>query len=581
MPNADIANPDGRWRFVLLGFAVIMLVGLGQRDLWNPDEVRVSGLVAEMALTGDFIVPRLNGEPFLEKPPLYFWLTALAYRIFGISELTARLVSALFAIAAAMLVYGLARRMGYSVASAFFSGIALATSGNFFHMGRNGVIDIQLAVLTFASLAAFYVFATESKHNKKRANSGLCARRGDLDIHQRLLWYAAFVLVLSGAVLTKGLVGLAVVVMALGAWLVLSKRFTLSIWFGLGLGCVMSLIPTGIWLLFLYNELGYDGVYEVVWTNNVGRFSGSYTHHVRPFYYYLTTFPPEFLPWTFFLPYAFWYHLKQAREENGPSRFLLAWLFAPLLLLSISSGKRGIYFLPMYPAAALLVGTAIGETLRKTGDVVSKWLTVPIVILRALVFVIPLAFLGIAIYHKESVWTFITVSVPLLLIAGAPFFRRKHLSAANSLVAIIASLVFCMGYVGAWAMPSFNYIKSHVDLFADIAAMKADGVEVVAYKPTENFRGATWFYNHEGIEAVYGREALQDIRLTRPDTVIVTDKKFLKGIEIRSGVRFRSIGHRTYVFVTAADFQDARDLVRNGELRPQDRAAHARDPSLP
>ena len=76
--------------------ALLFLLGLENHDLWNPDEPRVAGIAAEMAMDGDMVVPRLNNQPFLEKPPLYFWASSAVMNLFGETAFTARLIPAFF-----------------------------------------------------------------------------------------------------------------------------------------------------------------------------------------------------------------------------------------------------------------------------------------------------------------------------------------------------------------------------------------------------------------------------------------------------------------------------------------------------
>lgn len=82
---------------LLLCAVLLFLAGLGNRHLWGSDQPRVAGIAAEMARSGDLVVPRLNGEPFLEKPPLFFWAASATYSLLGENAYTARIPSALAA----------------------------------------------------------------------------------------------------------------------------------------------------------------------------------------------------------------------------------------------------------------------------------------------------------------------------------------------------------------------------------------------------------------------------------------------------------------------------------------------------
>ena len=145
------------------------------------------------------------------------------------------------------------------------------------------------------------------------------------------------------------------------------KNFSFKAWGLLFLGSALCLIPAAVWIWFLHDKLGWNAVYEVVWTNNFGRFSGSHHSHIEPFFYYLTRFPQKLFPWIIFLPFALFCHWREIRKREIKKNFLfiLTWFIIPYILLSISAAKRVCYLLPLYPAAALLIGTAVGKALEK------------------------------------------------------------------------------------------------------------------------------------------------------------------------------------------------------------------------
>ncbi|MCD6186448.1 MAG: hypothetical protein J7K84_11855, partial [Deltaproteobacteria bacterium] len=137
-----------------------------------------------------------------------------------------------------------------------------------------------------------------------------CFFFADRALSKKILWYSGFIISLSCAVMTKGLVGIAIPLCSLAVWLCLEKNFSFKAWGLLFLGSVLCLIPAVVWIWFLHHRLGWDAVYEVVWTNNFGRFSGSHHSHIEPFFYYLTRFPQKLLPWILFLPFALFYHWR-------------------------------------------------------------------------------------------------------------------------------------------------------------------------------------------------------------------------------------------------------------------------------
>jgi hypothetical protein len=280
-----LQNEDNRTAGVpfvsLLVFAsVLFLAGLGKRHLWD-GETREAGIMAEMARSKDFVVPRLNGQPFLEKPPLYYWVASPVFRSLGENTYSAKIPSALAAIGGVLVVFILAQKMGFSLSTAFVSAWVLATSAEYWSLGRQCMIDMTLCLFVTGAMLCFFQ-----------------ASRSETD---RTLWGAGFVLSLACAVLTKGLVGLAIPLSALTIWLLARKDFSFRAWFPLIFGTGLCLVPVALWIYLLCRQLGGDMVYKAMLANSFGRFTGSYAEHVEPFYYYLMKFPPQLFPWVLFV----------------------------------------------------------------------------------------------------------------------------------------------------------------------------------------------------------------------------------------------------------------------------------------
>jgi len=131
----------------LLG-ALLFLPGLGRRDLWNPDEARYAEVAREMRLLGHWSVPRLNGEVYAQKPPLFFWLILASSGLTGgeVTEVSARLPSALAAIGALLLVFRIGERL-FNRRAAWLAAVAFATCFKVLWQGRFGQIDMLLTGL--------------------------------------------------------------------------------------------------------------------------------------------------------------------------------------------------------------------------------------------------------------------------------------------------------------------------------------------------------------------------------------------------------------------------------------------------
>ena len=338
-----------RWRaLVLASAAVLLLVGLGRLDADAPDEPRAVQIAEELR-SGEhgregLVVLHLNGEVYTQKPPLYYWLAALAGAPGGrVTELAARLPSALAGILVVWLTMLLGARMLGSGAGVLGAAILL-TSWEFAYLGRRVQFDVLLTAFELAALASFWWL-----------DRGIgSARRHQLVMHAAL----------GLAVLTKGPVGFLIPALSIAAFLLWERRprdlrRAFPLW-----GLVLSVLPGLLWLAAAtaLAPSGYAGT--AVGENVIGRFFSG-TSHVRPFWYYLWNFPLHFLPWTLAWPAVLFVGRRSVFAPGSDDstqrawRFLLACIAASLVFFSISAGKRSVYLLPVYPATALLCADAL------------------------------------------------------------------------------------------------------------------------------------------------------------------------------------------------------------------------------
>jgi len=521
--------------YLMLCAGLIFLAGLGSRHLWNPDEPREAGIIAEMGRTGDRLVPRLNGEPFLEKPPLYYWVASSVFNLLKENSYTARLPSALAAILGVALVFFLARSMGFSAFSAFMAGFVLATSAEYWSLGRRCLIDMMLCLFTTGAVVFFY--------------------KAVKDLPKRFLWYIAFVISLSCAVLTKGLVGIAVPISALFVWLVIEKRFDLKAWAFLLTGAVLCFIPFAIWLWLLYNRLGWDAIYEVVWTNNFGRFSGSHNSHINPFYYYIVNAPVHFLPWVLFLPMALVYHIREIQKKTTQfsSLFFMVWFIVPFLLLSISEGKRGIYLLPLYPAAALFVGTAVGRFIENEISP-TKLFSIPAYILSWIIMAVSFGFCVVGLYYKQPFLICMIISVPGLFLGIWAYQRLNRKDIFGFFKITIAALIVLFISFDTKITPIFNRFKSYEPLFDYCKKIAVEGSEIRLFDPKESYSGAAVFYMGRNIPVIDNKESLKNFLHSGNNTVAICRGEIIKEVEHIDVVQTFHIGHRVVVLVRGKDF---------------------------
>ncbi|MDD5699232.1 MAG: glycosyltransferase family 39 protein [Victivallaceae bacterium] len=483
-----IGQISSRRYFILavLFAAAVFFVGLGSRQLAGGDEPRVAGIAAGILISGNWTEPRLNDRPFLEKPPLYFWADALAMEIFGRTDFAAKLPSAIAAFLGAIAVFFLARGLGMSGFGALLAAVLLSTSAQYWNYGRKCMVDIFLAVFVAFAMGAFWQLCRSEK------------------IKNSMFWFGCFFLSLGGAVLSKGLVGLAIPGSALFFYLVvnelcLEKKIILKYWLYLFCGALLSFIPAALWLGALNEHSGYEAVRTVVWTNNFGRFIGSHAEHVEPFWYYLKKIPEELQPWTVLLPFALWFNIRRlGREKNAPALFLLCWLAIPYLLLMFAAGKRQVYLLPLYPAEILLIANLLDQLYCDKLKLPVRWDYVrPLTKIVAGVFagaliIGGLFFNGIAAAGQPGV---LNIAPVLMVAAGAVavYCLRRKLAGRTALWLLIGLAVTYIS-IDTVVRPLKNWRNSYYALFEYCGRQLKTGKKLYLYKPIERESGAALFY---------------------------------------------------------------------------------------
>jgi 4-amino-4-deoxy-L-arabinose transferase-like glycosyltransferase len=385
---------------VILGLAFILFVyGLGNVSLWDPDEPRQAIEAREMMARGDYVHPYLNGEPYLEKPPLYPWLIILTAKITGsLNEFSSRLPSALAATCLLLIAYFLGRRLDHEV-SGFLAALILATNYQFLGNARESVMD-----MTFALFIGLPIFL------------------GYLCMEKEKNWLLSLAVLPSAlAILSKGPAGLVIPVAVLFFYALFTRRLKRS-FLPLAVGSVVSLGLAAIWFLMA----GQSNSSEFLLHQNITRYVTGFDH-IESWGYYFHKLFFNFLPWSIALPFAIVFAYR--RRLWLP----LIWLVLTFLFFEVSKSKRAIYLLSCYPAAAILVGIFLKEKWYVLVD--NKWTKSVLVLFGLLLLAVPAAIIPARHYVPEVAlavgngWIFPMAIVIILGIAALTFtmsiFRQK------------------------------------------------------------------------------------------------------------------------------------------------------------
>jgi 4-amino-4-deoxy-L-arabinose transferase-like glycosyltransferase len=503
--------------------------GLGGRDLWDPDEPRTALVTEGIARSGEWAVLQRDGRPYLEKPPLYYWLAALASLPSGrVSEFTVRLPASVAAILTAVMVFLLGRGLFGRRAGAL-SALVFLTTFDVVLEARWARPDMLLTLLvTMAAL--FFREAVEARDPRP--------------------WLLAFYLSIGLAVLAKGPVGLlpipaALVCLAAGRNLSFLKRA------GIAWGVPLMLLPAGLWVAAWSAGSGRPYPLAAI----LGRFGqrvAEGVHHPRPLSHILGSLPVALFPWVVLLPAAF----HDAWPRRGVRRdfritFLFSFLLAYVALFAMSAEKRGVYLLPILPFQALLLG-------RLWDGALLPWDPPPALrsIRWGLAASAVLAVAGAAYYlprvAEEDAGLLppaVLVGTAFVLSTCAPLLLLPRIGPGRALGVLASGLVVCHVVIIAAVLPAVDIHKSARPLAVRAAA--AAGADPLGIFPDDH-PGLAW-YAGRPITVLPDRGQLRGFLESAPRVFCLIeagDWEIERGGLAPAAVIGRGrVGHRSFVLV--------------------------------
>jgi 4-amino-4-deoxy-L-arabinose transferase-like glycosyltransferase len=460
--------------FILLAFGgVLFFYNLGGWDLWNPDEPRYAQIGKEMLQGEGWIIPHLNSEVYLDKPPLFFWLMAATGTIIGgMTESAARFPAALFALLTLPLLFFLGKRL-FSEKGGFFAALILATNVEFLWLARRACLDTTLTFFTTAAITCLYI--------------GFYQQRG------RWVLYLFAYLAMALGVLTKLQIGVIVPVLVVGGYFLVRREFGFFKDPAHIPGMALFVALIGGWLALAYLSGGQEYLWGLLYKKTASTFFGTASHD-RPLYYYLMNFPGNFVPWIIFFPSALIYGLS-AQGRKKEFIFVLLWFAVLLVFFSIAKAKRELYLLPLYPATALMVGNLLAELPLGAEGAQRRITTIPLMVLIIALILTAISLPIVAAlkgsFYLEHPWEIGSVTA---LIAGggaclsflAYHYRRRDLP-----FYIIVTTIFALSLYGATRIfPEINRYKSARPLSQAIVSAMRPGDQLGIYQ----LEGANFIY---------------------------------------------------------------------------------------
>jgi len=312
--------------------------GLARTGFVGPDEPRYASIAREMARSGDWVTPRLNGSPWFEKPPLYYWSAALGFLLFSTPEVAARVPSGMFALLTVLGLALVARRL-YGPSATFAVAIMLPATVAMTGFARAAATDMPFAAcLTLAMAAAAFLLLPEQP-----SQIGLIA--------------AAFGAALGLAVLAKGPAAIVLAGGGAGLWAVVSGnlRRVWRLFHPLAI-VVFAAAALPWYVLCALRNPTFLRVFLL--QHNVERFLTNRYQHQQPFWFFVPVLLVAAFPWTLLLAPALagaWRALRGAEWRKSSEVFFAAWVVFPFVFFSASQSKLPGYILPAVPPVILLL----------------------------------------------------------------------------------------------------------------------------------------------------------------------------------------------------------------------------------
>jgi len=508
---------------------VAAFAGIHAHSLWSPDEPREAEMSREMLLNGFSALPTLGQEPFLEKPPLFFWMAAASYQLFGVNETAERLPAALCCALMTLFAYAIARHTSGRRA-ALVAAILAASFSTFWSVGHRGVNDVVLG----AAVAGGHALIVRARAMAEKGQGLLCGAGAG---------FACGV-----AFMAKGIVGplliagpATLVWLALRDWLVMRR-----VWFWFALFSGLFVAGFGLSWAFALSKHpgGWQNVYDCTLGQAIGRTIGDNAvgPHNQPFWYYLRSGWGSLLPWAALLPAILVSPVARARIARRPLLDAGLLFLAGVLLLSIPSGKRNTYLFPLLAVAAAIPADWLAR-LRPRELFGRKWLRFVVALgalgggaLAGFAFMLAVGYPVIAKFapiaaagHRGAC---ITAGVAALLLAlwCVRLFARlgaveRARSAIREVVAFIAVGLILSHAVGRPFIDPMNVLYPAVKKI--VAAIPADE-PIVGFNASETLRAMVPFYGGRWIVRVKTQDVLGEMKRLRTRHLVVLNDNPLK-----------------------------------------------------
>lgn len=504
---------------LVLAFGLLFSYKAGVPSLFDDDEAKIAEQAREAVVTGDWVTLHFNFGPWFHKPPLYQWLTAGLFLVFGPSELMVRIWSMIFGIGSMLTTYLIARRL-YDERVAGLSSIILGSSLLFLSLSRTGFVDTALTF--FLALAIlFFLIGYQDKKDAFIALSGAAA---------------AF------AILSKGPLGIILSGGAMGLYLLFRgdiaffSRQIKGVLLGLLL-CALIAPPWWIAQFVIHGSAFIEGMFG---RYMIGIYTSTFEAHSGPIYFYVFVILFGMLPWSMFVLRGLVKALS--REERERSLMLLCWAGLVFVLFSLAKTKVFGYILPLFPPLSILGARALTDILfnekaRAWSEILQTFAGLFILILGLFIATflvnVPAEYVRELLILRSMLLSFSVLSAVALAASG-----HKKFATVSVTSLLLISVVFLIFAVEA-ILPIAEAYKPSPRLAEKVRAGVFDWRSADFYNYREGFSSSLVYYTQKKISTIMEMKELKRVLAGKKRAVIFTHLDILDSLkgELPRGAR--------------------------------------------
>lgn len=537
--NERDLTPRTKW--LLLGLLCLFCsFGVFNHSLWAPNESREGGMIADLYRSGNWLVLAMNGEPFLEKPPLLHWTSLLLCKVFGrVNEGLVRLPAALYGLGALLVIVSWGRELGRARAGVL-AAFLCATSALYSEYSRIVLTDVCVAFIVLLALHVFWL-AYNAQHKKP-------------------FFYAIFLLLASCAFYAKGLIGPGLVMTAVTVFLFARKEWKTAVLLAF-LFPFFLIAVVAPWGVALYHEGGKEYVVRAFIDNQLGRFFAlprgepvtslpfvgrflgfmadrpappdPYFAHKQPLYFYLSKLPLLTSPWILLVIPTLMYWFRRRPGLASPFALFMRCAFTSMIVvLHFSTAKVACYAMPMLPILFLMIAVwcedlsptdRFGVWMSRMTSVVLPFILVCLPLVCLFAFLAPRAmytrvaqWLGMAEIGDEYsllrtpgnhvVWIGAVLCAIALVIAIVAYGKIRACSRrgehASAMLDAAVALMLVIMLVGSAIMPVWDFQRSYEPIAGLVRSEIRQNRRIALALDTPKDVGALTFYVESRIAEV-------------------------------------------------------------------------------